>query len=213
MDPQDEKPEESEFASAMRRQGVKPLKKNARVMLPPALNRAAKSTSRKMPPSAALQRQRQQAAGEPAGHMPLGDSLQDWLGPHDIVEFRRPGLQHGTFKDFKQGKLRPAASLDLHRCTVAEARQRLVDFVQACRAEGVRCTLVMHGKGFHSRPSLEELHRGKAIARIKSFTIHWLQQMPDVLAISSTLARDGGTGAVYVLFTSREGAGKLPPPR
>jgi len=202
MDTKDGKPKESEFAKTMEAQGVKPLKKTSRVLLPPA----AKTTS--------LQRRREQASGEiSTNHFPLGDSVREWLGPHDIVEFRRPGLQHGTFKDFKQGKLRPAATLDLHRCTVAEARQRLMDFVTDCRVEGIRCALVMHGKGFHSRPSAEELQNGKAIARIKSFAIHWLQQMPEVLAISSTQAKDGGTGAVYVLFTSREGAGKLPPPR
>lgn len=217
MDPENKKPgdghhEESEFAQAMRGQGVKPLQKKARVVLPPAAGKAA-STSPKPALSAALQHRREQAAGEPSDSMPLGDSVRDWLGPHDIVEFRRPGLQHGTFKDFKQGKLRPGATLDLHRCTVAESRQGLVDFVRSCQVEGVRCALVMHGKGLHSRPSVEEQASGKAVARIKSFVVHWLQQMPAVLAISSAVAKDGGTGAVYVLFTSREGAGKLPPPR
>jgi len=201
MDPKDGKPIDSEFARAMQAQGVKPLNKSSRVLLPPA----AKPSS--------LPRRRQLAVAESISSLPLGDSVSEWLGPHDIVEFRRPGLQHGTFKDFKQGKLRPAATLDLHRCTVAEARQLLTDFVASCRAKGVRCALVMHGKGFHSRPSEEELESGKAVARIKSFAIHWLQQMSEVLAISSTQAKDGGTGAVYVLFTSREGAGKLPPPR
>lgn len=202
MEPEDRKSKESEFAKAMEAQGVKPLSKTSRVLLPPL----AKSPS--------LQRRREQASGEfSVDNFPLGDSVREWLGPHDIVEFRRPGLQHGTFKDFRQGKIRPSATLDLHRCTVAEARQQLTAFVVDCRAEGIRCALVMHGKGFHSRPSEETLHSGKAVARIKSFAIHWLQQMPEVLAISSTPAKDGGTGAVYVLFTSREGAGKLPPPR
>lgn len=202
MEPEDGQSKESEFAKAMALQGVKPLKKTSRAFLPVKV----KPTS--------LQRRRVQASGETStSFFPLGDSVREWLGPHDIVEFRRPGLQHGTFKDFKQGKLRPAATLDLHRCTVAEARQRLTDFVSGCRADAIRCALVMHGKGFHSRPSEEELQSGKAVARIKSFAVHWLQQMPEVLAISSTQAKDGGTGAVYVLFTSREGAGKLPPPR
>jgi len=213
MDTKDGKPKESEFARTMEAQGVKPLKKVSRVLLPSAPKKPAKDSLARNAESVSLRRRREQAAGDISGSMPLGDSVSEWLGPHDVVEFRRPGLQYGTFKEFKQGKLRPAATLDLHRCTVAEARQRLMDFVTGCRAEGIRCVLVMHGKGFHSRPSEEELHSGKAIARIKSFAIHWLQQMPEVLAISSTQAKDGGTGAVYVLFTSREGAGKLPPPR
>jgi len=212
MSADDKNPEESDFIKAMQAQGVRPLKKASRVLLQPIPQSTAKGSLRDGV-SASLQRRREQAAGEVSGNMPLGDFVSEWLGPHDVVEFRRSGLQHGTFKELKQGKMRPAATLDLHRCTVAEARQRLTDFVSGCRAEGIRCALVMHGKGFHSRPSEEELRNGKAIARIKSFTVHWLQQMPEVLAMSSAQAKDGGTGAVYVLFTSREGAGKLPPPR
>lgn len=209
----DKNPEDSEFARAMKVQGVRPLKKASLVIPPSTPKRLAKDLSRKNAESASLRRRREQAGGEINAHLSLGDSVREWLGPHDIVEFRRPGLQHGTFKDFRQGKIRPAVTLDLHRCTVAEARQRLLGFVAACQADGVRCALVMHGKGFHSRPSEDELQGGKAVARIKSFAIHWLQQIPEVLAMSSAQARDGGTGAVYVLFTSREGAGKLPPPR
>ena len=147
----------------------------------------------------------------------LGDSVRDWLGPHDIVEFRRPGVQHGQFKDFKQGKLKPQATLDLHRCTVADAREMLLAFVRDCQGQGLRCGLVMHGKGFHSRSreegSQSENKSDKEVSRIKSFTVHWLQQMEAVLALASAQPKRGGTGALYVLFTSRGGAGKLPPPR
>src|SRR5690606_16967223 len=100
MSSEDKSPEDIDFAKTMRAQGVVPLKKTSRVLVP--------SVSEK---SASLQQRREQAGREPVVMPSLGDSVREWLGPHDIIEFRRPGLQHGTFKDFKQGKLRPAATL------------------------------------------------------------------------------------------------------
>ena len=200
---------DSDFAREMRAQGVAPLKNHSSI-LPPRRQHHPRSRPKTLPPH--LLHRRQQAQGEdsplPGASAHLGDHLNRWLGPHEVVEFQRPGLQHGQFRDLRQGKIQVGASLDLHRCTVEQSRSMLLTFVKECRCRGIRCALVMHGKGLHSR---HENPAGKAQARIKSFCVHWLQQMPEVLALSSAQPRDGGSGALYVLFTSLDGAGKLPP--
>ncbi|MGY8862749.1 MAG: Smr/MutS family protein, partial [Pseudomonadales bacterium] len=42
--------------------------------------------------------------------------------------------------------------------------------------------------------------QGAGQAIIKSHVNHWLQQLDAVLAFTSALPKDGGTGALYVLL-------------
>ena len=69
------------------------------------------------------------------------------VDPHDILSFIRPGIQHGVFKNLRQGKYEIQSMLDLHRHTVEQARQALWIFINDCHAQGVRCAIVTHGKG------------------------------------------------------------------
>ena len=55
----------------------------------------------------------------------------------------------------------------------------------------IQCVRVVHGKGLRSGP------RGPVL---KASVNRWLRQWDDVLAFVSAPARDGGTGAVYVLL-------------
>ena len=112
------------------------------------------------------------------------------VDPHDYLEFARPGVQHGVYKNLRQGKYEIQSRLDLHRHTVEQARVALWDFVEACQKHGIRCALVTHGKG----EGREEP------AKLKSCVNHWLRQFDQVLAFHSAQKLHGGVGSTYILI-------------
>lgn len=187
-----------DFSAEMAKSGVKPLgKRQGKVPVPARAPRRNPNTAvlREAATTELLQE-----------NNPLHYQGVEWLGPHDIVEFRRPGLQHEPFKNLKQGRYDVTAYLDLHSYRIEEAKAALFQFVRSCVAERVRCAIVVHGKGWHSsaQPADEGLGeaRKKDVSRMKSHVVHWLKTMNEVQAFSSTQPKDGGTGAVYVLFKS-----------
>ncbi|WP_421197583.1 DNA endonuclease SmrA [Aeromonas enteropelogenes] len=114
--------------------------------------------------------------------------------PHEIVGFKRDGVQEGVYKKLRLGKYELQASLALHQKTLNEARQALVQFVQDCEQRDIRCLLILHGKGERSTPR----------ALLKSYVSAWLPQLPAVMAIHSAERRHGGSGALYVLLRKSE---------
>jgi DNA-nicking Smr family endonuclease len=121
-------------------------------------------------------------------YLTLGEVKQ--LAPHELVSWKKDGVQEGVFKKLRLGQYPLEGRLDLHRKTVKEAREELFDFVRMALAKGWRCVLVNHGRG----------ERSPTPARIKSYTIAWLGQIPEVLAYHHPERRHGGAGAVYVLL-------------
>lgn len=117
-------------------------------------------------------------------------SVIQQVDPHDILNFSRPGVQHGVFKKLRQGKYEIQSVLDLHRHSVEQAREALWMFSADCQAQGVRCALVTHGKG----------EGRENPARLKSCVNHWLRQMDQVLAFHSAQKLHGGVGATYILI-------------
>ncbi len=101
------------------------------------------------------------------------------------------GLQKRQLKKLKQGKIPIEASIDLHGYTVEQARRELQLFIHHCQAQEIRCICIVHGKGSRNE-------HGKAI--LKTAVHHWLSQAPEILALTSAQAKNGGTGALYVLL-------------
>jgi len=131
-------------------------------------------------------------------------SIIEQIDPLAYLEFVRPGVQHGVYKNLRLGKYEIQSQLDLHRHTVEEARNALWRFVDDCQKHGVRCALVTHGKG----------EGREQPARLKSCVNHWLRQFDQVLAFHSAQKAHGGVGATYVLVKKdrsarRETAGKI----
>lgn len=127
------------------------------------------------------------------------DMLSDEFDPVDAASgeellFARPGIQKQLLRKLRQGKFSVEAELDLHGLRVAQARQRLVLFLNRCRDQGIRCVRIIHGKGLGS-------HQKQPV--LKGKTNRWLQQRDEVLAFCSARQVDGGTGAVYVLLKKR----------
>lgn len=108
----------------------------------------------------------------------------------DILSFSRSGLQHSVLKKLRQGKQPIEHVLDLHGLTVAEARKMLQAFLGECESAGLRHIIIVHGKGFRSKD--------KPV--IKPMVNRWLRAVDHVLAFHSAQPKDGGSGAVYVMF-------------
>lgn len=108
----------------------------------------------------------------------------------DILSFSRSGLQHNVLKKLRQGKFPIEHMLDLHGLTVAQASRELLEFLGECEAVGIRHAIIIHGKGFRSKD--------KPV--IKPMINRWLKSVDMVLAFHSAQAKDGGSGAIYVLF-------------
>lgn len=117
---------------------------------------------------------------------PLADNFIPEVSPEAVLEFARPGVQHGVLKKMRLGKYAVDARLDLHKHTVEQARTAVYQFCKDCLQYDVRTALIVHGKGKQ--------------AIIKSSVNYWLKNLPDVLAFHTAQKQHGGSGAVYVLF-------------
>jgi DNA-nicking Smr family endonuclease len=106
------------------------------------------------------------------------------------------GVDRAHLRRLRRGEVEPEQRLDLHGMTAGEARRALGAVLREAAAAGVRCVLVVHGRGLHSE--------GGAV--LKDGVVDWLTAPPLsrlVLAFASALPRDGGAGASYVLLRRR----------
>lgn len=104
----------------------------------------------------------------------------------------------------RRGRLRPERTLDLHGLTQAAARVRLESFLAAAFRDGLRCVLVITGKGApggaaERHPDTEQSPRGVLRRRFQE----WLAEEP-LRALVTRAAQaspaDGGRGAFYVFL-------------
>ena len=107
-----------------------------------------------------------------------------------LLHYGQERIAFNQFQRLKRGTIPIQSRLDLHGQTVTIAREQLADFILKNHKMGVRCLLIIHGKGAKHGP----------YSRLKSHVNHWLKQMPEVLAFHSAESRHGGRGAVYVLL-------------
>lgn len=106
------------------------------------------------------------------------------------LSYRIATLQHKVFEDLKAGNLRWFEAVDLHGCTVEEARTAVLQIIQIAKDENQNVIKIVHGKG----PE----------AILKTYVNGWLRQHRDVLAFVSAPEKQGGTGAVLVLLKRAE---------
>ncbi|OTG69741.1 DNA mismatch repair protein MutS [Acinetobacter sp. ANC 4169] len=106
------------------------------------------------------------------------------------LSYRIATLQHKVFEDLKAGNLRWFEAVDLHGCTVEEARVAVLQIIQMAKDENQNVIKIVHGKG----PE----------AILKTYVNGWLRQHRDVLAFVSAPEKQGGTGAVLVLLKRSE---------
>ncbi len=125
-------------------------------------------------------------------HDPLSDELEvEEVEPEGTLSFCRSGIQKTVFKKLRSGQYRISDELDLHGTTIKQAKQILMYYLQETPQFESCCVRIIHGKGNRS---------GSNKPVLKTQVNHWLSEHDRVLAFHSAKAKDGGTGAVYVLL-------------
>ncbi|MCX4189347.1 Smr/MutS family protein [Methylophaga sp. OBS3] len=175
----DKSPEDDEFALFRQEmRDAEPLRQDPRV-----------TPSRELP-KAVVRKRKIESEAEPLSA--FSDMFADnVVGNEEVLEFRRPGIQHKQFAKLRSGKVHIDAELDLHGMTAEKAEPILSVFLEQCQQQQIRCVRVIHGKGWGSRDNRPVL---------KSKVNHWLRQSDAVLAFCSATIEDGGSGALYVLL-------------
>lgn len=120
--------------------------------------------------------------------------------PSKALDPSRPvDIDRRNWERLKRGRVEIDRKLDLHGRTQAEAHKDLDRFLTMAFATGLRCVLVVTGKGAVD---------GRGILR--QMVPRWLDE-PDnrdkVLTYSPAQPRHGGDGALYVLLRRRRGGG------
>lgn len=167
-------------------QGVKPLTAKEKVEL-------RRGDINKV--SAAARRQAAVTEAMVQDPNPLRSSDVRRVGPHDVLGFKRPGIQDGVFRKLRLGKYESEARLDLHRRTIEEARREVFRFVHECMEHDIRSVLILPGKGDRNINDP---------AVLKSFLVHWLEELDEVQAFHTAQPHHGGSGAFYVLLRKSE---------
>lgn len=159
-----------------------------------ALFRAAVGEVKPLPEQNRIGPQKAPRKPLPRTHAPppeIPDTLSDFAAENAPDEFLRNGLSRMTLRKLRRGHWPVQDSLDLHGNTTDASRRLLQEFLHEAAQRGLRCVLVIHGKGMNSPGGEAVLRR---LAR------HWLAQRPDVLAYCDATPRDGGSGAALVLL-------------
>lgn len=167
-----------------------PLKKAGRQTTPAPKTPDRLSTATRR--AAAIEQVEEKAA--------LGEQGFEMLGSEQSLTYSRAGLDGGSLRRLSNGHMRPTLTLDLHGYKIDAARDSVWNAVRHGQAEGDRCLLIVHGKAGAGYKDQQGEIRDAGQALIKSHVNHWLQQLDAVLAFTSALPKDGGTGALYVLL-------------
>ncbi len=169
-----------------------------------ALFRAAIGDARPLPDSgkAALRPphpRRTALPNRPEPSPARADGLSDHI-PSALAEggeelaYLRPGMAQLTLRKLRRGHWPIQAELDLHGMTSLEARSSLVRFLDECKALGLRCVRVIHGKGLSSK-------NREPVLKLKAAS--WLMQRDEILAFCQARPIDGGGGAAIVLLKTQ----------
>jgi DNA-nicking Smr family endonuclease len=140
-------------------------------------------------PSAKMARRDEEAAREEFRHVVIAA-----LEAGDVLSFRRDAVPPQVLKRLARGEYAAQEELDLHGLPARSAEALLREFLRDCRAHGVGCVRIVHGKGRNSEERLPVL---------KNLVDRVLRHRADVLAFHSPPAAQGGSGAVLVLLEKR----------
>ncbi len=111
----------------------------------------------------------------------------------DGDEGRADGVNNKQLAKLRSGQVDIGARVDLHRARVDAARQQVARKVGEAAQTGVRCVLIVHGKGLHSAGA--PVLRDAVVATLTSGAC-----AKHVLAFCPALPKHGGAGAMYVLL-------------
>ena len=115
----------------------------------------------------------------------------------EYMEGSVKGVGRKVMRRLKQGRFPIQDHVDLHGLTKSEARVRVREFLRESHRLGLRCVLVIHGRGLNSPSSFPVLKEQLPV---------WFSSgsaRKIVLAFATARPYDGGAGAVYVLLRGR----------
>ncbi|WP_144208105.1 DNA endonuclease SmrA [Shewanella donghaensis] len=135
------------------------------------------------------------AQNEYLSKLPIDPALLMPIEPEEVVSYKLDGVQAEVFRHLRLGKYRYSRLIDLHAFRLSQAREYLIEQVLSSHSNGERNLLVIHGKGFKSKP-----YPGL----MKSAVCHWLSQLDEVQAYHSATRERGGTGAVFVMLVKSD---------
>ena len=112
----------------------------------------------------------------------------------EYIEGSISGVSHNIMRKLKRGKFPIQSHIDLHGLIKKDAEDAVRKFLMNSHSRGLRCVLIVHGRGLNSPGSVPVLKERLPV---------WLNRGPArkiVMAFSSAQPYDGGTGAIYVLL-------------
>jgi len=155
-----------------------------------------------LPPEAAARRDPPGTAAEKAAATPpAGPPIRTEVNSPAPLPKKMPvsGLDKRTAQRLRKGKMPLDGRLDLHGMTQTQAHGALLRFIAASRSLNRRLVLVITGKGWDPMASRPE----DAVGVLRRSVPRWLETPPlnqHVAAITNAHAKDGGSGALYVLL-------------
>jgi DNA-nicking Smr family endonuclease len=118
----------------------------------------------------------------------------DVTDTEEYIEGCVSGLDTALVRKLRQGEFSRQAALDLHGMKVDAAQEEVEKFLLNAVRTGLRCVLIVHGRGLNSPGQ---------VAVLKERVKLWLTRgklARSVLAFASARSYDGGSGALYVLL-------------
>lgn len=99
-------------------------------------------------------------------------------------------IDKNTATEFKKGKWKPDATLDLHGFTRDEAHEALAHFIKTAYDRGRRRVIIITGKGTLTGRGVLQAAAPLWLASLRNY----------ILAYDYATQKDGGKGALYVLL-------------
>jgi len=148
-------------------------------------------SDRRLPENTRRSTKPQARQPQPTEQGALSLRLDPDIDVNQTLFFHRGGLQHSYIKRLKRGDIAIDARLDLHGQTLDQAQGSLTQFIHHSCDSGLRCVLVVHGRGLGSE-------NGRPL--LKQAVSQWLTQLDSVIAYASAIPSHGGVGALYVIL-------------
>jgi len=128
-----------------------------------------------------------------------GTAEMDITFSDEYIEGSVKGFDRKLMQRLKDGLFPVQDYVDLHGLKKQEAESVIKDFLLRSHRLGLRCLLVVHGRGLNSENHIPVLKKRLPI---------WLSRGPVkkiILAFSTAKPYDGGTGAIYILLKRARG--------
>lgn len=123
-----------------------------------------------------------------------GGGSFDIAATNEYVEAHVVGVDPRLVRRLRSGEFAYQSHLDLHGLTIEQAKEAVDRFLAHAHQQGLRCVLLIHGRGLNSHGQIPVL---------KTWLASWLARgrwARLVLAFTSARPCDGGAGALYVLL-------------